>query len=94
MKAINQWCRAKHRPLDEQYRELLAKLHGHYGYYNRIGNWKALAAFRSRPIQLWQYWLNRRSQRARLRWNRFKRIWALFRFPHARRLEAPASANP
>lgn len=95
LQAINQWCRDnRHRPLDDQHRELLAKLRGHYGYYNRIGNGRALAAFRSRLIDLWQRWLNRRSQRARLWWHRFRRVLARFPFPHARVLTTHATAKP
>lgn len=94
LQAINQWCRNnRHRPLDDQHRDLLAKLRGHYGYYNRIGNGRALAAFRNRLVELWQRWLNRRSQRARLWWHRFRRVLARYPFPHAQVMKAPATAN-
>lgn len=77
---INQWCRAnRHRPIAEQHRELLKKLRGHYGYYDRIGNRAALWAFRLYVSRVWRKWLNRRSQRARLWWYRMERI--LERFP-------------
>lgn len=80
LRAINQWCRThRHRPIAEQHETLVKKLDGHYNYYNRRGNQSACAAFRFGLIGAWRRWLNRRSQRARLWWYRFKKL--LDRYP-------------
>ncbi|MDP2305848.1 MAG: group II intron reverse transcriptase/maturase [Pseudomonadota bacterium] len=93
--SVNQWCRTnRHRPIAEQHRGLLAKLRGHSGYYNRIGNRDAVSMYRFRLIGLWRRWLNRRSQRARLWWHRFKHILARFPIPSVPRVPMPSSANP
>ena len=82
VQAVNQWCRDhRHLPLDTQYKELMAKLRGHYGYYNRIGNGHAVHMYRHCLIGAWRRWLNRRSQRARLWWHRFMKILDRYPFP-------------
>ena len=87
LQAINQWCRDnRHRPLDEQHKELLAKLRGHYGYYNRMWNGSAVKTFRDRLVTLWHRWLSRRSQRARLWWYRFRRLLDRYPLRHAHEL--------
>jgi group II intron reverse transcriptase/maturase len=91
LQSINQWCRDnRHRPIAEQHRELLAKLRGHYGYYNRIGNRHALEAFRHSLLATWRRWLNRRSQRARLWWHRFLRLLERYPLPFPPVLATPA----
>lgn len=93
--SLNQWCRANcHRPLAEQHKGLLAKLRGHCGYYNRIGNGNAVRMYRLRLTWLWWRWLNRRSQRARLWWHRFKRILARFPLPVPPIVTPLPTANP
>jgi hypothetical protein len=50
---------------------LSKKLRGHYAYYGITGNWQRLSRFHFAVIGLWRKWLNRRSQRGRLSWERF-----------------------
>ena len=91
LQAINQWCRHnRHRPVAEQHAELLKKLDGHYSYYNRVGNARAAAMFRFSLIGTWRRWLNRRSQRARLWWHRFKKLLVRYPFPYPP-VHAPAA---
>lgn len=93
--SLNQWCRDNmHRPLDEQHRGLLAKLRGHCGYYNRIGNGNAVRMYRFRLIGMWRRWLNRRSQRTRLWWHRFKHILARFPIPYVPKVPVLSPARP
>ncbi len=93
--SLNLWCRANmHRPLTEQHRGLLAKLRGHCGYYNRIGNERAVRMYRFRLIGMWRRWLNRRSQRARMWWHTFARILALHPIPYVSKVSMLSSAKP
>ncbi len=69
------WCRAnRHHPVVEQQRSLNLKLRGHYGYYGITGNLPALKRFKRGVQGVWRKWLNRRSQRARMTWERFNSL--------------------
>jgi hypothetical protein len=73
--AIGLWCRKnRHAPIAEQQRSLNLKLRGHYGYYGITGNFRALAQMIVGTRKHWQKWLNRRSQRAHMPWERFQRL--------------------
>jgi len=85
LRAITQWCRRqRHLPLVEQHRELGRKLRGHYAYYGITGNLPALSRFRHEAQRVWKQWLNRRSQRARMTWERFWRVSARYPLPPPR----------
>jgi RNA-directed DNA polymerase len=58
---------------------LASKLRGHAQYYGITGNGSALSRFFQQVVRVWRKWLNRRSQRARLHWERFNRL--LKRYP-------------
>ena len=49
-------------------------LRGHYRYYGVVGNFEALSRFRYAVAQLWHRTLERRSQKARVRWDRMARL--------------------
>ena len=77
---VNDWCKKhRHQPIKEQWRTLVQKLRGHYGYYGIIGNSWSLDRFRSEVRRLWQRWLGRRSQRGYVTWNEMERL--LERYP-------------
>lgn len=79
---VRQWCRKfRHLPLQVQSRALAQKLRGHFGYYGLAGNTKALWRFKYEVLMLWRKWLGRRSQRAPLSVERYKRILARFPLP-------------
>lgn len=60
---IGDWCKKnRHQPMAQQYRELSAKVRGHYAYYGIRGNSRALGRFHHEVKRLWHYWLNRRSR--------------------------------
>jgi group II intron reverse transcriptase/maturase len=91
---VAKWCR-KHRHDDvrAQQHALAQKLRGHFGYYGITGNFEALQRFRQAVQRAWQKWLNRRSQRARMDWERMNRL--LERFPLPRpHITSPRAANP
>jgi group II intron reverse transcriptase/maturase len=80
--AVTEWCRRqRHLPVKEQHLALTRKLNGHYNYFGVNGNVNALARVRFAVIRAWQKWLNRRSQRARMTWKRFKELLAAHPLP-------------
>lgn len=94
-KAIHQWCREhRHEPVSRQHQQLGAKLRGHYQYYDRVGNRAALWTLRYLTVRAWKKWLNRRSQRARMWWDRFNRLLSRYPLPSPTSLEVLSPANP
>jgi group II intron reverse transcriptase/maturase len=63
----------RHQPVDEQGRYVQAVVRGHINYYGVPGNSRAIGAFRTMVIRLWHKWLNRRSQRPSVTWDRMQR---------------------
>jgi RNA-directed DNA polymerase len=53
---------------------LASVLRGHYRYYGVVGNFEALSRFRYAVAQLWHRTLERRSQKARVKWERMARL--------------------
>jgi len=75
LKRVDDWCRKhRHDDLRAQQQALAQKLRGHFGYYGITGNSEGLQRFRHEVIHAWRKWLNRRSQRARMTW---ERMWSL-----------------
>ncbi len=75
VKRIGQWCRAhRHDSVAEQHKKLNQKLRGHYGYYGVTGNARALGRFHRMVERLWRKWLNRRSRKAHMIWEKFKHL--------------------
>lgn len=85
LKALNQWmCRAHHAPVCQQAAILDSKLRGHFNYYGIRGNSNALGRFRYEAGCLWRKWLSRRSQRARMPWEKFNQMLHRYPLPPAR----------
>jgi len=79
-RALWEWCREnRHLSLHDQHKTLTAKLRGHYLYYGVPGNSRQLWRLRRFVEETWKYWLGKRSQKARLSWDR--RFKVLQRFP-------------
>jgi group II intron reverse transcriptase/maturase len=70
----DQLKRRRHLPIKVQGQWLASVVRGHYAYYAVPGNLKALKAFRDQVIRRWLKALRRRSQRARIGWERMSRI--------------------
>jgi group II intron reverse transcriptase/maturase len=82
LKALAHWCRKnRHLPIKEQWRTLRQKLNGHYGYYGITGNSKSIGQFGFWAVRTWRKWLCRRSQRAFLSWEVFRRLLAHYPMP-------------
>jgi len=83
------WCRKhRHDAVRAQQKALAQKLRGHFGYYGIIGNYEALARFVREVQAVWRKWLDRRSQRAAMSWERMLAL--LERYP----LPKPRMASP
>ena len=82
---IADWCRQhRHDPVAAQHFELSRKLLGHYAYYGITGNARALSRFLHEVERAWRYWLNRRSARAKMVWERFLRLLQRYPLPPIR----------
>jgi RNA-directed DNA polymerase len=96
LKVAHQWCiKHRHRPVQEQHRELSRKLMGHYNYYGIRGNFKSLQRFFYRVWKMWIQALMRRGQK--VNWPRLKRLLAeVFVLPRPRitHSEGWLSVNP
>lgn len=85
LQAIWAWCRKhRHHPVAEQHGDLVRKLRGHYAYYGITGNGRALQDFLYRTGCAWRYWLDHRSQRAKMQWDRFNALLTSYPLPAAR----------
>lgn len=81
MDAFWQWCRNnRHRPLQEQYTTLCAKLRGYYQYYGVRCNSRCLELVYYTATRAWRYWLNRRGGR-KMTWRAFGRMMAAYPLP-------------
>lgn len=82
LKRVADWCQQhRHHEVRWQWQMLGKKLRGHFGYYGIIGNYEALARFRHEVIGVWRKWLDRRSQRARMSWEKMHRLLERYRLP-------------
>lgn len=85
LKEIRLWCRRhRHQKLRWQQQKLTQKLRGHYAYYGISGNFRALDAFYRQVHRIWRKWLNRRSQKAKMIWERFNRLLGHYPLPRPR----------
>jgi len=85
LRRVAQWCRRHlHDPVARQHARLSQILRGHYAYYGITGNSVALERFRFEVLRTWHKWLNRRSQRRSMPWDRFQRLLQRYRLPTAR----------
>jgi group II intron reverse transcriptase/maturase len=85
LQRISKWCSAnRHLPIAEQHVGLARKLRGHDAYFGITGNARALAALRHLVRRIWHKWLNRRSRKAGLNWQRMNALLARFPLPPAR----------
>lgn len=93
LSSMRTWCREhRHRELEWQQQKLTQKLRGHYAYYGITGNFQALAAFHRQVHRIWQKWLNRRSQRGKMNWERFNRLLHHYPLPRPRIVHSYARA--
>lgn len=83
--AVSEWCRDhRHHPVEAQHAALTRRLQGHINYFGVNGNLKKLQTLVDKAERAWFKWLNRRSQRACLTWQRFKSLLRDFPLPKPR----------
>ena len=89
IQGIQEWCRRnRHRNLEEQYRVLCSKLRGHYQYFGVSCNTPAMYAVRYRVLLGWRYWLNRRSSKKAMNWDKFEVLLEKMPLPSPKVLHA------
>jgi hypothetical protein len=71
-----------------QQRQLSQQLLGHYAYYGITGNYPALNRFHRQVGREWRKWLDRRSQKASMPWERFNRLLGVYPLPRPRIVHA------
>ncbi len=82
LRKVVQWCRNnRHLLIGVQHQHLLRKLRGYYQYYGVIGNHRALTRFLYEVKRAWRKWLDRRSQKRSMYWERFVRLLARYPLP-------------
>jgi len=85
LRSVAQWCRQhRHDSIKEQHQALGRKLRGHYAYYGITGNHPALSRFYRASEAVWRKWLNRRSHRGQMTWERFWRLKKRYPLPPPR----------
>ena len=85
LKRFNQWCRCnRHLPLKTQHEKLSQSLKGHDAYYGITGNWGALSHLRYQISRIWRKWLDRRSHKAGVIWEKLNLIMRRYPLPPAR----------
>ena len=70
---MNQWLKEvrNQKKTKEWWGDLASKLRGHYQYYGVSGNYRAISTFYHRVREMLHKWLNRRSQKNKMSWERF-----------------------
>jgi RNA-directed DNA polymerase len=85
VKSMVRWCREhRHLPVKDQWLAMTSKLRGHYAYYAVIGNMARVNSLLYHVRRAWQKWLSRRSDKARIAWERFSELERRFPLPPAR----------
>jgi len=85
IQSASEWCRChRHLPVKEQHAALKRRVQGHFNYFGVNGNIGSLKQLVTRVRRNWHKWLNRRSQRARLTWERFGDLLRDFPLPTPR----------
>ncbi|ARN57182.1 group II intron reverse transcriptase/maturase [Sedimentisphaera salicampi] len=70
---MNDWLKAirNHVKTKDWWKVLVAKLRGHYQYYGVSENYAGIRSFYKLTIRMVRKWLNRRSQKRKMSWERF-----------------------
>jgi group II intron reverse transcriptase/maturase len=85
LRRVYEWCKKwRHLAVSEQYKTLSAKLRGHYNYFGITGNRRALGSFAHEVGWIWCRWLDRRSGRRHMGWQRFELLSRRYPLPPPR----------
>lgn len=81
----DEWCRrSRILRVKEQHAGLVKRVLGHYNYFGVNGNMASLQQFYIRVKQQWRKWLDRRSQRGRMTWERYYGLLKSYPIPEPR----------
>lgn len=85
-KAMNDWLKDIRNKVKAKdwWNTLAAKLQGHFQYYGVSENYASIAKFHDRTIRLVHNWLNRRSQRQKMSWNKLNEYMKYYPLPRPR----------
>lgn len=82
IRLVYDWCRShRHLSVKEQHVALVRRLAGHMNYFGVSGNTRSLSRLYFHTKRAWFKWLGRRSQRAKMTWERFIAIERRFPLP-------------
>ena len=72
IRKVYEWVKKnRHSKIEEQYKMIKVKIRGHYNYYGINGNFRCLCKFLMEVKLAWHKWLNRRSRRRDLNWEKY-----------------------
>jgi RNA-directed DNA polymerase len=96
LKRANAWLRRRrHHPVKWQHKKLSQALNGHYAYFALTGNQRSMLSLRWQVICLWRKWLNRRSWRGQMPWEKFNKLLQHYPLPLPRAVRtASIGAKP
>jgi len=84
-RSVHDWCRRhRHLSIKDQHAALTRRLRGHFNYFGVNGNLRSLKLLVEATKPIWYKWLNRRSQRSRLTWERFHALLEQHPLPRPR----------
>lgn len=85
-KEMNAWLKAIRNQVKtkEWWKTLIAKLRGHYEYYGVSENYADIAKFYKFTIRRVRKWMNRRSQKRKMSWERFSAYLKHYPLPQPR----------
>ena len=84
-RSVHDWCRRhRHLSIKDQHAALTRRLRGHFNYFGVNGNLRSLKLLVEATKPIWYKWLNRRSQRSRMTWERFHALLEQHPLPRPR----------
>ena len=85
VRKVYEWCKMhRHDPVKDQWKALCRRLLGHYGFYGITFNTRSLWLFYEQVKRSWRKWLNRRSRKNDMPWERFNRLLERYPLPRPR----------
>lgn len=95
LRAVKDWCKEnRHETMRDQHQALKRKLTGHYNYYGVTGNSRCIANFHFHVRKIWFKWLNYRSEKKSLTWERYAQILNCYPLPLPRIRHSALRASP
>ena len=86
IKALNLWFKSIRNTIatKDWWKLLSAKLRGHYEYYGVSENYRSIYKFYKLAVRLAKKWMNRRSQKKSMNWEKMTKYLMLYPLPKPR----------